>query len=76
MPGTPAGGRKAAATNRARYDKKCLEKYGMTYHEWIGSLGGKTSRGGGFAANRELARIAGMKGGALSRRGKKREAVL
>lgn len=36
----------------------------------IGSIGGKASGTGGFYANRELARIAGAKGGAISRRGK------
>lgn len=36
----------------------------------IASMGGKKSRGG-FAVNRELARIAGKKGGEKSRRGKK-----
>jgi hypothetical protein len=32
-------------------------------------MGGKKGRTGGFAANRELARVAGAKGGAISRRG-------
>lgn len=41
--------------------------------EWfrtIGASGGKASGTGGFFANRELARIAGAKGGMKSRRGK------
>lgn len=62
MPGTIAGGRKAAKTNKARY--------GVNFYEMIGAAGGKTSRGGGFAANRELAKIAGRKGGLISRRRK------
>ena len=33
-------------------------------------MGGKVSRGGGFAANPELARIAGKKGGQASRKTK------
>jgi general stress protein YciG len=33
-------------------------------------MGGKISRGGGFAANPELARIAGAKGGKASRKNK------
>lgn len=62
MPGTIAGGRKAAKTNKARY--------GENFYEMIGAAGGKTSRGGGFAANRELAKIAGRRGGLKSRRTK------
>ena len=37
----------------------------------IGSIGGKKGHTGGFAANRELARIAGARGGRVSRRTKK-----
>lgn len=62
MPGTIAGGRKAAKTNKARY--------GGNFYEMIGAAGGKVSKGGGFAANRELAKIAGRKGGRKSKRGK------
>ncbi len=62
MPGTMAGGSKAAKTNKARY--------GENFYEMIGAAGGKTSRGGGFAANRELAKIAGAIGGKRSRRTK------
>lgn len=36
----------------------------------IGAAGGKKSKGGGFAANRALARVAGRKGGIKSRRTK------
>lgn len=62
MAGTRAGGIKAAATNKARY--------GLNFYELIGRRGGKISRGGGFAVNRELAVEAGRKGGRASRRSK------
>ena len=62
MAGTRNGGRKAAATNKQRY--------GMAFYEQIGRKGGKISRGGGFAQNRELAVEAGRKGGKASRRTK------
>jgi general stress protein YciG len=62
MPGTVSGGRKAADTNKKRY--------GKAFYERIGSMGGKISRGGGFAANPELAREAGRKGGLKSRKTK------
>jgi len=55
MPGTQVGGRKAAATNKVRY--------GLNFYEQIGRKGGRISRGGGFAVNRELAVEAGRKGG-------------
>lgn len=60
MAGTVAGGRKAAATNRMRY--------GLSFYTDIGRKGGKVSRGGGFAMNRELAVAAGRKGGRVSKR--------
>ena len=62
MAGTRNGGRKAAATNKQRY--------GMAFYEQIGRKGGKISRGGGFAQNRDLAVEAGRKGGKASRRTK------
>jgi len=63
MAGTKAGGMKAAATNKA--------KHGADFYAKIGAKGGKLGRTGGFAANPELARIAGRKGGLISRRTKK-----
>lgn len=63
MAGTKAGGMKAAATNKT--------KYGKDFYARIGQAGGKLGRTGGFYANRELARVAGAKGGRLSRRTKK-----
>lgn len=63
MAGTKAGGLKAAITNKARHGRK--------FYAEIGAKGGKNGHTGGFAANRELARIAGAKGGRISRRVKK-----
>jgi general stress protein YciG len=62
MAGTKLGGHKAAATNKQRY--------GLNFYEQIGAKGGKISRGGGFAMNRELAVEAGRRGGKASRRRK------
>ena len=62
MAGTRAGGKKAAATNKA--------KYGKDFYASIGKKGGQNGHTGGFAANPALAKIAGAKGGRISRRGK------
>lgn len=62
MAGTKEGGRKAAETNR--------RKYGDNFYKEIGTIGGRNGHTGGFAANPELARIAGAKGGRISKRGK------
>ena len=62
MPGTVAGGRKAAQTNKTRHGKE--------FYARIGAIGGKKGHTGGFAANRDLAREAGRKGGLISRRRK------
>ncbi len=61
MAGTVEGGRKASVTNK--------ERYGEDFYIRTGKLGGAKSRGGGFTNNREAARLAGQKGGAMSRRG-------
>ena len=61
MAGTKAGAKKAAATNLARHGKNFYAK--------IGQKGGKNGHTGGFFANRDLARVAGAKGGRISRRG-------
>ena len=63
MAGTYEGGKAAAATNK--------RKYGADYYAKIGAKGGRLGRTGGFAANRELARLAGAKGGRISRRAKR-----
>lgn len=62
MSGTIAGGKAAAAANKARY--------GEDFYKNIGTLGGKKGHTGGFFANRELARTAGAAGGRISKRGK------
>ena len=60
MAGNKAGGLKAAATNK--------KLHGDDFYARIGAKGGRNGHTGGFAANRELARIAGRKGGRISRR--------
>jgi len=62
MAGTIEGGRKAAATNKARH--------GANFYAEIGRRGGRNGHTGGFASNPELAKIAGRKGGRISKRGK------
>ena len=61
MVGTKAGGLKARQTN--------IERHGADFYKLIGSKGGRSGHTGGFAANPELAKIAGAKGGSVSRRG-------
>ena len=68
MAGTRQGGMRAAATNKQRY--------GMNFYESIGRKGGQISKGGVFAKNPELARIAGARGGKASRRTKKTDVDL
>ena len=64
MAGTKLGGLKASETNR--------NKYGNDFYKRIGRIGGKNGHTGGFASNPELARLAGAKGGRISRRGKRK----
>lgn len=70
MSGTRAGGLKAAATN--------IRKYGSEFYRTIGREGGKNSNTGGFASHKkgkdgltgyQRSRIAGAKGGRISKRG-------
>ena len=61
MAGTKLGGKKAAKTNK--------ERYGDGFYGKIGRIGGTNGHTGGFAANPALARIAGSKGGKISKRG-------
>ena len=66
MAGTREGGLKAAITMK--------ERYGLTIYEEVGRIGGKISRGGGFANSHDRAVEAGRKGGKASRRPKDSEA--
>lgn len=61
MAGTKVGGKKAAQKNLAK---------DPNFYAKIGRKGGQNGHTGGFAANPALARIAGAKGGRISRRGK------
>ncbi len=61
MAGTRAGGLKAAAKNLAK---------DPNFYARIGAKGGRNGITGGFAANPELAKLAGAKGGRISRRRK------
>ena len=70
MAGTREGGLKAAKTN--------LERYGEDFYKITGQKGGRVCCDGGFASNKvgkdgltglQRARIAGAKGGSISRRG-------
>lgn len=65
MAGNKIGGLKAAATNKKRY--------GDGFYARIGAKGGRNGHTGGFAANRELASVAGAKGGRISCRSKNKE---
>ena len=64
MAGSREGGLKAA--------RKILEN-DPDFYKKIGAKGGRNGTTGGFATNRELARIAGAKGGKISRRNKNHE---
>lgn len=78
MAGTKKGAAKAASTNKKRH--------GDTFYKDIGSKGGRNgagkeyrkggSRASGFAADPELAREAGAKGGRASRRGPAKKTVM
>lgn len=61
MAGNKQGGLKARDTN--------LKRHGANFYKEIGAKGGRNGHTGGFAADRERARIAGAKGGRISRRG-------
>lgn len=61
MAGTKEGGKKAAATNKA--------KYGADFYREMGRIGGRNGHTGGFASNPALARECGRRGGLISRRG-------
>lgn len=65
---TEAGGKKAVE----KFRKTMLELYGSEeamreHYRQMGKKGGMMSSSGGFAANPELAKTAGRKGGSMSR---------
>lgn len=60
MSGTRAGGLKTVETNK--------RLHGEDFYARIGAKGGRNGHTGGFAADRDRARIAGAKGGATSKR--------
>lgn len=70
MSGTVEGGRKAYQKN--------IQRHGQDFYAKIGQMGGRRGHSGGFASNkigpdgltgRQRARVAGSKGGKISRRG-------
>lgn len=71
MAGTREGGRKAAITNK--------ERHGEDFYSNIGKKGGENGHTGGFACEEigrdgltgsQRAKLAGAKGGRISKRGK------
>lgn len=69
----PKRGTEACAIATAKWRKTMVERYGgedkvRRMMQIMGSKGGQNGHTGGFAANPELARKAGMKGGRISRR--------
>lgn len=66
MAQTVEGGHKTATTNKT--------KYGADFYKRIGAMGGSAPYKGlkGFAADRERARTAGILGGKISKRGKRK----
>lgn len=65
MSGTHAGGLKTSKTIKGTH--------GEDFYKRIGAKGGKNGHTGGFASNPELAKIAGAKGGKISKRGRKKD---
>lgn len=74
MAGTREGGLKASKTKK--------EKYGIDHYARIGRIGGRNGHSGGFASTTigrdgltgwERSKIAGKKGGTISRRGKSKK---
>jgi len=75
VPGNRTGGIKAANKNKELTEVYLNGEYTVipksSFYRYVGALGGKKSTGGGFAANPELAREAGRKGGLKSRKNRK-----
>lgn len=68
MAGTVAGGKKASQTNKERHGEDFYKKLAFKAQESWDKNGRKPR---GFSVNRELAIIAGARGGTISRRKKK-----
>jgi hypothetical protein len=66
--GTYEGGKAAARTNKRKYGDDYYRKIALKAQEAWDENGRKPR---GFAANKELARIAGAAGGRISRRSKR-----
>lgn len=67
MTGTRKGGLKAAKTNQKLYGDGIIKE---NFYTAIGRLGGRSSRGGGFARIPGFASAMGKLGGANGHRGK------
>ena len=67
----PRRGEKGHEEANRKWRKTMEEKYGdpSAFMKKIGAIGGRNGHTGGFAANPELAKIAGSKGGKISKRG-------
>lgn len=63
MSGSRDGGLRAAASNK--------ERHGEDFYKRIGAMGGRWTGKKGFALSPERARLAGQKGGRISKRGRK-----
>lgn len=63
MAGSHEGGLKTRNTN--------YERHGLDFYRLIGGKGGRRKVPKGFALDRERARLAGQKGGKISRRTKR-----
>jgi general stress protein YciG len=63
MSGSRDGGLRAAASNK--------ERHGEDFYKRIGAMGGRWTGKKGFALSPERARLAGQKGGKISRRTKR-----
>lgn len=75
----PRTGEKGCEEANKKWRATMLARYGgeAGLHEkmvQMGRLGGQNGHTGGFAANPALARIAGAKGGSISRRGPAKKA--
>lgn len=66
MGGTVMGGKKTAQTLKDKYGDDYYSRIALEH--WADPEQKKRHKPGGFAANRELARIAGAKGGLISKR--------